>query len=209
MTSDALVRADAEAPFGVELTYYLTVDGQDLDTVVYTYTLAGGKVALSDAISGDAAEVVILAWPGKRRERASSVFAVAGRNIVVSGQRGGFSGTLDVFTETDDAKLNLLDLLQNATSGVLQIRSDRSLTSEGVDAYFSVLADDENRWSLDGSDERRIVSLDVVETEPWAPTLDSSTFTYADVAAFYTGDTYADLAADFATYLDVALGDFS
>jgi hypothetical protein len=209
MEFDSLVRADAEAPYGVEVTYYLTVDGLDLDTVLHTYTLEGAKVALSDAISGAAAEVVVLSWPEKRRERASSVFAVGGRNIVVAGQRSGFSGSLDIFVETDDSKNNLLDLLNSATSGVLQIRCADGTVYNGFDAYFSVLTDTETRWSEDGSDERRIISLDVVETSPWAPTLDSSTFDYADVATAYTGLTYADLAADFPTYLDVALGDFS
>lgn len=207
MSSDTLVKVDAEEPFGIELTYFLTVDGVDLDSEIVT--LALDKVALSDAISGDAAEVVILSWPNKKRERNSSVYSVAGRNIVVAGQRGGFSGTLEIFVETDDAKNNLLDLLDNATSGVIQIRSDRSQTSDGVDCYVAVLVDDEGRWSQDGSDERRVIALDVVETTPWGPTLESSTFTYADVAAHYTGETYADWAADYASYLAAALGDYS
>jgi hypothetical protein len=208
VTSDAAVKVDAEAPYGEELTYTLTVDGVDLESELITLTLSGGHVALSDAISGNAAEVVIYAWPEKRRERASSVFAVGGRNIVVSGQRGGFSGQIDSFVETDDSKNQVLNLLQNATSGIIQIRRPAPIY-DGVDCYVSVQSDAEVRWSADGSDPRRIISLDVVETRPWAPALESSTFTYQDVADFYTGLTYADWSADYATYLDAAVGDYS
>jgi len=184
MTSDAAVFVDAEEPFGVELTYTLTIDGIDAESELVTVTLAGGKVALSDAIAGNAAEVVILAWPDKSYEVPGSVFKVPGRNIVVSGQAGGWEGGLELVTETNDARANVIDLIGSATSGILQIRQA-------------------------GSDPRRVLALDVVEVEPWAPGLASSTFTWADVAAAYTGETWADLAADYGSWLEVAQGDFS
>lgn len=206
-TSDTLVKADAEAPFGVLLTYILTID--DLDTASATTTLSLTKVALSDAISGDGAEVAILAWPDKRIERAATVYAVGGRNIVVSGQMGGFSSTIDVFVETDTSKNNVLNLLRNATSGIIQIRSDQSLTSDGVDSYVVPTSWSETRFSQDGSDERRVISMEVAESTPWGPTLESSTFDLADIAAAYPGGTLADIAADYATLLDIGVGDFS
>jgi len=207
MTTDTLVKVDAEASAGVLLTYTLTVDSLDLDTETTTLSLVG--VGLSDAISGASAQAVILAWPSRRWTRPSSVFSIGGRNIVVSKPQGGFSGTIDLFTETDDQRANILRLLEDPTSGVIQIRSDRSATSEGVDCYVSVLAIEEQRYSQDGSDQRRIISLDVVETGPWGPTLASTTFSYADVAAFYTGETYADWALDYTSYLDAAVGEYS
>lgn len=206
-TADALVLVDAEAPFGVLLTYYLTVD--QADTSSATVTLSLSRAALSDAISGDSAEVVILAWPEKRTERTASVFAVGGRNIVVSGQAGGFSSTIDIFVETDDSKNNVLGLLRDATSGILQLRSDQALTSDGVDCYIVATSWAEQRYSQDGTDERRIISMDAVETTPWGPALESSTFTLADIAAFYVDGTLNDLAEDYTTLLDLALGDFS
>lgn len=206
-TSDAIIKADGEAPFGVLLTYTLTVD--EVDVLSATTTLSLSKVALSDAISGDAAEVVILAWPEKRTERPSSVFPVGGRNIVVSGQPGGFSSTIDIYVETDASKNNVLNLLRTATSGIVQIRSDQSLTSDGVDCYVVPSAWAEARFSQDGTDERRVISLDVAESTPWGATLESSTFDLADIAAAYPGGTLADIAADYDTLLDIALGDFS
>lgn len=206
-TSSTLVLADSEAPFGVLLTYVLNVD--QINVASATITLSLDKVALSDAISGDAAEVVVLAWPEKRTERTASVFSVGGRNVVVSSQVGGFTGTVDIFVETDQSKNNVLNLLRGATSGIIQLRSDQSLTSDGVDCYFVAQSWSEQRYSQDGTDERRIISMDVVETTTWAPTLDSSTFTLADIAAAYPGGTLQDISDDYSTLLALALGDFS
>jgi hypothetical protein len=208
-----LILNDLEQPYGTLLTYYLTIggelDGVDNDTATITTTLEGGKVALTDAISGDAAEVVVLGWPSKRRERQSSVFAIGGRNIVVSGQRSGWSGTIELFTETDESKASVLEILDSATSGILQIR--QSGTYDGVDSYFSVLVDEEQRYSQDGSDERRIISLDSVETTAWASALPSADlFDLDDIATVYFGLTLDDLEDDYpGTLLDIALGDFS
>ena len=208
-TSDAIISADAEVPFGVAVTYTLTVDEFDGQTATLTLSLT--NVALSDAISGDAAEVIILAWPEKRTERNSSVYSVGGRNIVVSGQAGGFTSTIDVFVETDDSKNNVLNLLRNATSGILQVRSDQSLTSDGVDCYVVATSWVEQRYSQDGSDERRIISLEVVESSTWGPTLASSTFTLQSIANHYPNGTLADIRDDFTGQglLGIAMGDFS
>jgi hypothetical protein len=205
----ALVRTDAEAPFGVTLTYTLTID--ELDSVSASTTISVTGVVLSDAVSGDAAQAVILAWPDKRIERSVSVYPIGGRNIVVSGATGGFSSSIDLFTETDDSKNNVLNLLGNATSGIIQIRSDRSLTSDGVDCYVVPTSWAETRFSQDGSDERRVITMDVVESTPWANTLDSYVFDLGDIDLAYAGRTYADLAADYAglTLADLAVGDFS
>jgi hypothetical protein len=209
MTTVTAVATDAEQPFGVLLTYYLTIDGFDNDTATITTNLSGGKVALTDAISGDSAEVVVLSWPSKKRTRKSSVFEVGGRNVVVSGHRSGFSGTIELFAETTDSVNGILDLIENATSSILQIR--QSGTYDGFDSYISVLSDDEVRYSQDGSDERRILALEVVEVERWADVLGSSSeFDLADIyAAFPPPDDLADLASAYATLLDISLGNFS
>lgn len=206
--TDTIVVADWESPQGVQCTYYLTVDDADLDTELVTLTLSGSKVAISDAISGNSAEVIVLTHTSRKRDRQASTFPVGDRNITVSGSRGGFTGTIDVFVETTTAKDNLLNLIANATSGVLQIRSANNDTYDGFDAYVAVLSDDEQRWSADYSDERRIISLDVVEDRGWGSTLTTSVFTYADVATAYTGLTYLDWSGDYASYVAAAVGDY-
>lgn len=205
--SDSFLVVDAEMPFGVPITYGFSLDGSDIIATPVVVTLALDKVALTDAINGNSAEVTIIAWPDKTRSRSASVFAVGGRNIVVTGSRNQYSSTLELFTETESARQNLLTLLGNLTSGIMQIRQGGGYY--GVDTYVAVLEDTESRFSQDGSDQRRRWTLDVVHTNAWASSLVVTGFTYQDVADAYVGQSYASLAADYPTYLDLAQGDFS
>jgi len=208
--SDVIILTDHEAPLGVALFYDLTVNGLDLDTETVTLTLAGGKVALTDAVNSRAAEVVVLSWPELSYSRDSSLFKIAGRNVAVLGPLVQPESDLDLFTETTDQLDNLLLLLDQATEGVVQIRQPGGY--DGVDAYLAVLGVSVKRWSQDGSDQRRIVGLSVAETDAWAPGLTPGSFTFADVgAAFAPGDDFADFAAMFAgqTMLAAAVADWS
>lgn len=208
---DAFVRVDAELPFGVPLRYVavMTLAGGallELGSATLTVQLAGGKVALTDAIAGEAAEVVVLSWPAKTRARRSTAYQVGGRNVVVTGPRAQAGSTLELFVETDTARQNLDALLGDATSGVVQIRQPGGYS--GVDAYLAVLADTEARWSQDGTDQRRTWTLDVVEVDGWPPAFEDAGFTLQDVADTYTGLTLFDLSNDYATLLALAQGDF-
>lgn len=206
-TDTSMLVTDAELPFGTPYRYRLEVDGGSVLTgPVENYELVGGKVALTDAITGQAAEVVVTAWPSLTRERQSSRFVVNGRNVVVSGPLTAAQSDLELFTETASARDNLLSLLANATAGTVQIRSPGGYT--GVDAYLAVLSVEEKRYSQDGTDDRRLWGLSVVETDPWAPGYRARGTTLQDIADAYTGLTLADLDADFATLLDLAQEDF-
>lgn len=206
VTDPSLVLLDAEEPLGVALTYHLIINGAEVASVgPITATIS--KAALSDAISGSAAEIVILAWPDKSRDSSASVFKVGGRNIVVSGSRGQFTSEVTIFTETELARQSLLALLDSATQNILLLRQPGGYY--GVDAYLSVLSDTESRFSQDGSDERRTWKLDVAEVGPWAVSLPVQTFTLQDIADTYVGLTLADLANDYATLLEVAIADWT
>lgn len=210
VTDTSFLAVDAELPFGKAITYSATVNGVLTASVgPTTYTLTGGKVAVSDAISGQSAEVVITAWPEKTHDRASSVFRVGGRTVVVSGERGMFTGQVSVMTETDSARENFGALLDTATDGVLQVRQAGSYG--GVDCYVAVLSDSESRWSQDGTDQRRVWTLTVAETQAWAPELDAQSFTFADVDGVYTGKTFTQFDTDFTgqTFLQFNLVDWS
>lgn len=198
---------DAELPFGVPVSYIAVVNGVEVATAAVTYTLPGGKVAVSDAISGDAVEVVIWTWPTKRYTPQASVFRVGGRNLVVSGDLGQYSTSLELYVETDTARDNLLALLATTTEGVFQVRQPGGYN--GVDTYYSFTGIDDVRMSVDQADERHLITVEVVEVEAWAPTLEARGFTYADLDAAYAGLTYADLAGDYATYLALAQADLS
>lgn len=203
----AVVRIDAEIPFGVPVYWVAQVNlGTEYTTATQTVELTGGKVAFTDAVTGLAAEAVIMSWPDKTRERRTSVFQLAnGKTRVVSGPPAQFASRIDVFTEADVTRRLLQELLDAATSNVIQIRQAGSY--HDVDCYVSVLTYTVRRYSQDGSDDRRIFTLDVVETEPWGTAFEAAGYTYADLDEVYTGLTYADLEADFATYLDLAVAE--
>jgi hypothetical protein len=205
----AFLRVDAELPFGVPVSYVAVVGDMEVSTAPVTYTLPGGKVALSDAVSGASAEVVIGAWPEKRYARNGSVLAAGSRNIAVLQELGQFASEIELVTETDSSRENLLALFRSATNGILQLRAPDTLLYPGVDCFLAVLAFAERRFSQDGSDPRRLWACTVFQTNGWAATLEAVGFTYADLEAGYVGLTYANLAADFATYLLLAQADLS
>lgn len=208
VTDPSFVRIDAELPFGVPVSYVAVVnDDFEFTTSPVTYTLPGGKVVLSDAISGAAAETVILAWPDKTYDRQSTVFRVGGRNVAVVGDYGMFTGEIEFYTELTSSRDTLADLFASASEGVIQIRQPGGY--DGIDSYVAILTVTERRYSPDGSDQRRTHVVRVAEVEGWAPALEATGFTLQDIADAYTGLTLNDLAGDFATLLAVAQGDFS
>jgi hypothetical protein len=207
VTDPSYVRVDAELPFGIPVTYVALVGSSEYTTAAVTHTLVGGKVAITDAISGQAAEAVISAWPEKRYDVQATVFRAGGRNVVVTDGWAGFSGTIEVYVETTSSTDNLRDVLANATEGVVQIRQPGGY--DGVDCYVAVLGAAERRWSQDGSDPRRLWSVSAVEVEGWAPALEAQGFTLQDIADTYNGLTLQDLSDDYATLLAIAVGDFS
>ena len=198
---------DAELPFGVPVTHVAIVEGVEYATGATTYTLTGGKVALSDAITGLAAEVTILAADPLVQTRGGARFNIGGRNVLVSRPLADPVGAYDLFLDTTVALDNLMVLLAQATESIVQVR--QSGPYAGVDAYLAVDDVAIARWSQDGSDPRRIVTVQFAEVPGWPDQLAATGFTYAEVDSYYTGLTYADAAADFATYLDAEVADYS
>lgn len=205
----AVLRVDAELPFGVPVTYIASVNGVEYSAAATAYDVPGGKVALTDAVTGDAAEVVIWAWPDRRYVRQSTAFKVGGRNTVVSQPLRQFEGSATFYTETQSAGDNLLSLLKDATSGIVQVRAPDVVTYDRVDCFIAVTNVTERRLSQDGSDPRRLYDVDFFEVEGWAPALEAQGFTLQDLADAYVGLTLADLAADYATLLLLAQADLS
>lgn len=207
VTSTAELVIDAEQPFGVPVTYVADVAGVEYSTAADTYTLPGGLVALSDAITGQAAECMISAWPSRRRSRRHTAFDVDGRNIVVAGALGQYTADVSVITLTDTATEALETLLETATGSIVQVRQPGGYNR--VDGYWSVIGWEETRWSQDGSDDRREHVLSVIAVDGWASALTARGYTYADLAAVYAGLTYANVKADYATYFDLRQADLS
>jgi hypothetical protein len=207
VTDPSFLVTDAELPFGVPVSYLAVVNGIEYATASTAYTLPGGKVVVTDAITGLVAEAIIHAWPQKTYERDASTFRPGGRNVAVLGALAGFTGTIELFAQTTLIRDNIMGVLAGATQGTVQIRQPGGY--DGVDCYVAVLTVTEPRFSQDGSDERRWLSLDALEVEGWAPSLAARGFTLQDLADLYTGLTLADLSADYATLLALALADLS
>lgn len=206
-TDVAFIRIDGTLPFGVGVSYVGVIQGAETVSPAVTYTLPGGKVALSDPISALASEVIIMEWDRKSRTRSATVFKPSGQNVVVLGDVALPEGDIVLYTEAYSSTEKLQQLLEGATQGIIMIRQPGGY--EGVDGFFAVTAYEERRFSKDGSDERRLHTLHVVEVLGYADAFQALGFTYADLAAAYTGLTYANLAADYPTYLALDQADLS
>lgn len=216
-TDPAFIVVDAEFPFGVPVSWVVYVNGVAESVAGDTYALPGGKVALSDAITGQAAEVIIANAGDKVYTRTSARFRVAGRNLVVAGPMGQAEGSYELLVETTSAADNVRQLVRNATQGILQIRQPgvSAVTGDpydGVDAYLAVDKATERRFSQDGSDPRRLVVIEWAETDGWAGSVVASGFTLQDIADYMDpGATLADLSTLFAgqSLLQIALADWT
>lgn len=207
-TDTAYVVVDAEIPFGTPVSYVAVINNTVTTTTSsVTYTLPGGKVALSDAISGEAVEVMVGKWPSREFDPQSSVFKVGGRNVVISSDLGMWEADIEIVTIDTAGSEALESLLRNATAGVLQLRQPGGYWD--FDCYVAVTSYRRTLFNEDWTDPKRKHLLHVVQVEAWATTLLARGFTYGDMTDAYTGLTYANLAADFPTYLAVAQGDYS
>lgn len=209
-TDPAFLVVDGELPFDELVAYLAVVNGSaEYQSGFVTYDLPGGKAVLSDAVTGQASECVIVSWPEKAYNRQASVFKVGGRNVVVVGEIGMFEGTIEVFFEAYSSTENFFELLSSATEGVLQLRRP-SAAYDGIDCYLSVIGARERRYSQDGTDGRRVWVLDVAETEAWSAAQVAQAYTWQDVIDFYASGsgTWATLVSDHATWLDVLRADF-
>lgn len=209
LADTTLVVNDGEFPFGAPFTYLLTTDDGDAATIApMTATLPGGKIALSDAITGLSAEVVISSWPEKDNPRQGTRFFVGGRNVAVLSPRGGSESTAEFYTETDTSRAQMTALLNGCTAGIIMVRAFDSLAYSGYDGWYAVMGDNETRWKQDGTDQQRLWTLDLVETESWSFSLLASGWTLADIETVYADGALSDLAGDFGTLLDIEVYDW-
>lgn len=198
------LRVDGEQPFGVSTSY--AVDLTDVNGA--TWTVASGSITstvtadvISDAVAGIGANVHLETPLTKARTRDATKFNVGGRNVVVSRPRSGFSGTVNLRTESDADGDALNELLDAATQGVVLIR--KQTTMPGLDGYRAVTDDTEDPTYYDGF---RWWSLDVVEVEAWPDALEAAGFTLQDIANNYT--YLQDISAANATLLVLAQRSF-
>lgn len=196
VTDTSFVRVDAELPFGVPVAYVAVVnDTFEYATAPATHTIADGVPVLTDAISGLAASAMIYEWPTLAQQRQASAFEVGGRNIAVLGPVPQPRSSLVLRTADAATKAALLDLLTNATNGIVQVRQPGGVSD--VDSYQTVMGVARDRATQRGHNEARYWPLDVMEVDGWAPELEARGWTLQDIANAYTEPFVANNANPF------------
>ena len=202
--TDALLRVDAEQPFGVATSYGATLVDINGDTWTVTSSAITSTVAnhvISDATQGIGVAVSLEAWPDKARDRGATVFNVGGRMVVVTKNRSGATSTVTLRTVTAGDHDAVEQLLDTATEGVILLRAQT--TDYRVDGWFVVTADAERpNWI----DDYCWWDLTVVESEAWPDTLEAAGFTLQDIANNYT--SLLDISTANTTLLALALRSF-
>lgn len=201
---DALLRVDAEQPFGVAVSYGADLTDVNGDVWTVTSQAVTSTVTadvISDAIQALGAGVKIESPLEKKRDRDATTFNVGGRNVVVSRARSKAQATITVRTESDADGDALDAVLDGATDGIVLIRKQTTLPR--LDGWYAITSDTEAPTWYDGY---RWWTLEAVEVEGWADALEAQGFTLQDIADNYV--QLQDIAAANATLLVLAQRSF-
>lgn len=213
---DAFVRTDGEQPFGVPVSYAAVLHDVEGDGWIITSNSVTTDVAhevVSDAVLGVGVGVQIRDWRERKYERESSTFNVAGRLVVVSGPNPGATSDLILFTESTADRNAMLDLLNRATNGIIQIRTEATTICEPdegfdqhaqIDSYLAVIETVLERAGRFRHPQRDW-QLSVAEVGAWPSNLEARGWTYADIDGFYDGSSYAAVDTSFTAQTYLAL----
>lgn len=202
---DALLRIDAEMPFGTVYSYVATltdVNGLIWTVASGTLTTTATSDVISDAVSGLGAHVHIEDWTERKRTRDTTSMNVGGRWVTVGRPRSTSQSTVTVSTDTVEDGDALQAALNGLTEGVLLLRAQT--TNARVDSYLALKGDGERpNWQTEYSEW----DLDVDDAEAWPDVLEARGFTLQDIADNVS--TLQDLHDQFpGTLLDIASYDW-
>lgn len=219
---NALVRVDAEMPFGGPVSYRATL----IDILGDTWQISSNSVSsdiineiLSDATTGLGVACQIISWTDRRYVRESTDFNVSGRIVVVSGPQPSPTSTIVLFTGTTADRNAMLALLATATNGTVQIRTHATaicLDDPGydshaqVDSYLQIKSTVLERSGKFRYPQRNW-EIEVVETEPWPLAIEARGFTLQDIADYFAGQSLQAIKDKFTpgTLFDIAVFDWS
>lgn len=210
VASEQFLVDDYEAPLGVPVTY--RAESYDAATGALTGYRVGGPVTLAVPDPSDCWLKDPLQPQRNVRLRASvapdwtrpieqTSYRIRGRrnSVVLSDVRQGLTGTLQVWTLTDDERRALHFALDTGDPLLVQFSPGLGLE----DAYYAVGDADEPRFSPVGSEPRRRWSLPLTQVDaPPGGAVGTSGWTVQDVVA--TWDTALDLLDAYVTVLDLA-----
>jgi hypothetical protein len=211
LISDELTYEDYEAPLGVPV--YYRRETYDTTTGDLSGTGSTSAVTLSVPDPSDCWIKDVLQPQRNVRLRASvapdwtrpieqTEYRVRGRrnSVILSDVRGGLTGTLKVWTESDDDRAALHFALDTGNVLLFQFQPGLGLD----DLYASVGQADEPRFVPYGGEPLRQWALPLTESDaPIGGVGGTAGWTVQDVAT--TWDTVTDLSAAYATVLDLVL----
>jgi hypothetical protein len=164
----ALSIVDAEAPIERPMTYVLTVArapaaSEVVRTAAVTITGTVGCY-LSDPYSAQAMSIDVQSWPERLYASRAVSLLVLGRGdpIVLADAHTLASGQWKLISFSDAATAQMKAILMG--SGFVQLRTQPTTSIPSV--YAAVLDVTEVRYSGSGTDQRRIISVDLQEIAP-------------------------------------------
>jgi hypothetical protein len=161
--------SDVEAPMDVPVYYTVTTPAypyQTLTSNTVTLVSSGSTWLTHPALPALATRVVVERNPQKRRPIDRALYKVIGRSrpvAVVAGPRGAAEYVLDVFTETQAERDNMLSLLDDGSPLLLRTPADY-----GFDAQTWLSVDSVEEVPIVGSvlEWARRWPLSCVEVDP-------------------------------------------
>ncbi len=199
---------DAEYPMGATVFYRAEVyDAANVRTLYDTATMVtpdAGRHILTDPFSGQSTPVDLLADFSQRSNafQGSVLRPTVRRNpIVLADLRSSDAGTLPILTQ-GVYTAELEDMLASGYPLVSRHPND-ACDTPAVEIFAFLDVNRSRRVDVGGSKDREW-SLDFVVVDTPDPRQPITAVTYQDIATYYTGKTYANLAADHTSYLDIA-----
>lgn len=207
-TTATLLVQDVEAPFGRAVTYTAEVTSlAGVLTVVAAAPLVitdPGRHVLSSPSTGARVLVDVVADADERTTSLrGSVLRVTGRArpIALVDTRDSDTGRLTLYTRDSAETAALVSLLADGVPVVSREAPGRDLPGSEV---LLIMDATRSRRSTDGD---RLWSLPFAVVDTPERSTPVQLVDLADLDAYYTGETLADIGADFPTLLDLAQSD--
>jgi hypothetical protein len=163
----AISLVDYSAPFGVPVSYTLTVTRPNLTTFAITsnvVTVTESGCWLTSGVDGASVPVTLVSWPTRQREPRTAILDVLNREdpVALMDAHRTPAGTMTFYTVTDIESDQLAGIL--AARGPIMFRSGPGRSIKSVTVVVGRIA--ENRFSKSGLDQRRMHVIDVQEVKP-------------------------------------------
>lgn len=193
-SSGAASILDREAPLGIPFTYRLDITrGAASETLTSAVVSIDGTAGcfLSDPYSGKVVPINLQSWPERLSPARYEVLEILARPdpVVLSDVHTWPVGDWTLITLTDAELSALFDVL--TSSGIVQLRTQPTSSIRSV--YAAVGDIKEDRFTGQGSDQRRLTGVSIQEIAPIPAAARDTASTLQALSTL--GATLTDLAA--------------